>query len=296
MSKTDDRNTNEHAITSRELGKKGRTVLTPLLHVTVSTPELGSFASPYSPFSSPIVYISAWGHFQFLLCLGRVSYVYRELWWIWITYFQDVEDAIVFLTRVQKGKLWCWAPTSSPESRFMSRTFRGDLGYHFLLLNIILILWFVNIVWRRSLFYLFVSWRWYSPSYVITSFWAPFPLCPRPLRHYACFVGPALSSSSIPLFASDFRFAAWIALSFLSHHLPLPSILRQCHPLPLYSMFFFVATSVTLLIPSESRCSFPDLYTPEPFCSHNCGLVLYSSPSFVLLSDIHYHVLVWLRR
>ena len=124
MSKTDDRNTNEHAITSRELGKKGRTVLTPLLHVTVSTPELGSFASPYSPFSSPIVYISAWGHFQFLLCLGRVSYVYRELWWIWITYFQDVEDAIVFLTRVQKGKLWCWAPTSSPESRFMSRTFR----------------------------------------------------------------------------------------------------------------------------------------------------------------------------
>ena len=200
MSKTDDRNTNEHAITSRELGKKGRTVLTPLLHVTVSTPELGSFASPYSPFSSPIVYISAWGHFQFLLCLGRVSYVYRELWWIWITYFQDVEDAIVFLTRVQKGKLWCWAPTSSPESRFMSRTFRGDLGYHFLLLNIILILWFVNIVWRRSLFYLFVSWRWYSPSYVITSFWAPFPLCPRPLRHYACFVGPALSSSSILCF------------------------------------------------------------------------------------------------
>ena len=35
-----------------------------------------------------------------------------------------------------------------------------------------------------------------------------FPLCPRPLRLYACFVGPALSSSSIPLFASDFRFAA----------------------------------------------------------------------------------------
>ena len=76
-----------------------------------------------------------------------------------------------------------------------------------------------------------------------TSSWAPFPICPRPLRLYACFVGPALSSSSIPLFASDFRFAAWIALSSLSHHLPLPSILRHCHPLPLYSnpSFFILA-------------------------------------------------------
>ena len=81
-----------------------------------------------------------------------------------------------------------------------------------------------------------------------------------------------------------------IALSFLSHHLPLPSILRHCHPLPLYSMFFFVATSVTLLIPSESRCSFPDLYTPDPpFCFYKCGFFsFYLPPSFALLSDIHY--------